>query len=226
MIYVMSDLHGEYDKFIEMLDLINFSSEDKLYILGDVFDRGEKPLDIIDYIRKPENSNIELLLGNHESFYLSVVEDETNLSLWLYNGGYTTFKQLEQKDESYIVELINYLKSLPLYKVIDNFILVHAGLRVPINCENLNIDIDTILNSQDEDSLLWERDFIQSDRYINDFTVICGHTPTINKEDSSKKAEIKHLKGKVMIDCGAYFKNYNGRLGCLRLDDFKEFYIG
>ena len=46
MEYVISDIHGCYDKFINMLKLINFSEEDTLYILGDIFDRGDKPLQI------------------------------------------------------------------------------------------------------------------------------------------------------------------------------------
>lgn len=46
--YVMSDLHGMYDKFISMLKQINFNSNDHLYILGDVLDRGDKSLEIID----------------------------------------------------------------------------------------------------------------------------------------------------------------------------------
>ena len=223
MIYVMSDIHGEYDKFIKMLDLIKFSSNDKLYILGDVFDRGERPLDIIDYIRKPENSNIEMLLGNHEDFYLRVINDESNLPLWLHNGGRTTLKQLNEKDGAYLVELVDYLENLPLYKIIDNFILVHAGIRIPDNTDNL--DLNTILSNQDKDSLLWERDFVISNKQIKNYTVICGHTPTINKEDFTNKADIKHLNGKIMIDCGAYFKEFNGRLACLRLDDLQEFYI-
>ena len=36
----MSDIHGELDKFEQMLELIRFSDEDHLYILGDVIDRG------------------------------------------------------------------------------------------------------------------------------------------------------------------------------------------
>ena len=37
--YVMSDIHGCFDEFMQMLDLINFSSADELYVLGDgVFD--------------------------------------------------------------------------------------------------------------------------------------------------------------------------------------------
>ncbi|ENY8622957.1 metallophosphoesterase [Clostridioides difficile] len=43
----MSDLHGMYDKFISMLEQINFNSNDHLYILGDVLDRGDKSLEII-----------------------------------------------------------------------------------------------------------------------------------------------------------------------------------
>ena len=34
MIYAMSDLHGCYDKYINMLEKINFSNNDTLYILG------------------------------------------------------------------------------------------------------------------------------------------------------------------------------------------------
>ena len=44
MIYVMSDLHGQYNAFLKMLELINFTDEDELYILGDIIDRGPNPL--------------------------------------------------------------------------------------------------------------------------------------------------------------------------------------
>ena len=40
MIYAMSDLHGCYDKYTKMLEKINFSDNDTLYILGDIVDRG------------------------------------------------------------------------------------------------------------------------------------------------------------------------------------------
>ena len=36
MIYVMSDIHGMYDKYIEMMDLIDLKEADTLYILGDI----------------------------------------------------------------------------------------------------------------------------------------------------------------------------------------------
>ena len=42
--YVMSDIHGRSDEFFELLDKINFSSSDILYVLGDVMEYEYGPL--------------------------------------------------------------------------------------------------------------------------------------------------------------------------------------
>lgn len=35
-VYILADIHGMYDKFIRMLDKINMTDEDILYVLGDM----------------------------------------------------------------------------------------------------------------------------------------------------------------------------------------------
>ncbi len=40
MLYVCSDIHGEYDLFVKMLQRINFSSMDEMIICGDIIDKG------------------------------------------------------------------------------------------------------------------------------------------------------------------------------------------
>ena len=40
MIYAVSDIHGCYSQYKEVLEKIRFSDEDTLYVLGDVLDRG------------------------------------------------------------------------------------------------------------------------------------------------------------------------------------------
>ena len=40
MTYVMSDIHGCYEKYRAMLENIEFAADDTLYVLGDVLDRG------------------------------------------------------------------------------------------------------------------------------------------------------------------------------------------
>lgn len=36
MVYCLSDIHGEFERFRRMLELIQFSGDDTLYVLGDV----------------------------------------------------------------------------------------------------------------------------------------------------------------------------------------------
>jgi NDP-sugar pyrophosphorylase family protein len=52
-------------------------------------------------------------------------------------------------------------------------------------------------------------------RYFDDKTVIVGHTPTVD-------GKIQYGNGSINIDCG---EARDGRVGCLRLEDMKEFYI-
>ena len=55
MIYCVSDIHGELDKFERLLDLIQFSDADHLYVIGDVIDRGAMGVDILDRIMAAPN---------------------------------------------------------------------------------------------------------------------------------------------------------------------------
>ncbi|HBF1330938.1 TPA: serine/threonine protein phosphatase [Clostridioides difficile] len=214
----MSDLHGMYDKFISMLKQINFNSNDHLYILGDVLDRGDKSLEIIDYIRN--HKNITLLKGNHELMFQESWRDTNNRYLWFYNGGDDTFYKLKNKKFEYEESFYKYIKNLPYLEIIDNFIPVHAGLYLPNNYENLSIE--QIIELQEEDICVWDRTILNTNKHIKGYTIIIGHTPTQNIKDY-EKAEIYKQEGIINIDCGACFDN--GKLACLRLDDMKEFYI-
>ena len=81
MIYCMSDIHGELDRFKAMLDLINFSSDDTLYIIGDVIDRHPGGVEILKIIK--DTPNMFMLLGNHEQMCLDM---ESPFAVWHGNG--------------------------------------------------------------------------------------------------------------------------------------------
>ena len=66
--YVISDIHGEYGKFMELLDIIHFSDEDILYVLGDVVDRGKNPVKTL--LKMMEMPNVIPIAGNHEQMML------------------------------------------------------------------------------------------------------------------------------------------------------------
>ena len=68
MTYVISDIHGCYTEFLELLDKIGFSNEDELYVLGDAMDRGPEPIKVIqDLMRR---ANVTYILGNHDDMML------------------------------------------------------------------------------------------------------------------------------------------------------------
>ena len=64
MIYVMSDIHGCFDKYQKMLRRIDFAPEDTLYVLGDVIDRGPDGIKILQDMMG--RVNVFPILGNHE----------------------------------------------------------------------------------------------------------------------------------------------------------------
>lgn len=216
--YVLSDLHGQYDKFMDMLKLTKFNDNDKMYILGDIFDRGPDPLKILDYIICKKN--IDFIPGNHEYMFLEFY-NTYDARLWLYNGGKTTMTQLMKRGEDYLKALYDYLTKLPLVKIHDKFILTHAGLYLPKNQNQYTLQ--EILNLQNAEFNLWSRSNINNERQYKDYTVICGHTPTLYVDPDQDQMSIVRRKGTIYIDCGATFSD--GRLACLRLEDNKEFYI-
>ena len=69
MTYVMSDLHGCYDKYAQMLEKIGFGDGDTFYILGDVIDRGPDGIKIL--MDMMDRKNVIPIIGNHESLALS-----------------------------------------------------------------------------------------------------------------------------------------------------------
>ena len=62
---IISDIHGCYDEFTELLDKIKYTPKTtRLIILGDMVDRGPKS-DLV--VRKIKSMNIEVSIGNHDS---------------------------------------------------------------------------------------------------------------------------------------------------------------
>ncbi len=233
MYYVMSDLHGEYEKYLRMLDLIQFSESDLLFILGDVVDRGPKPVTLLrDMMPRP---NVFPIMGNHDFIALYLLEklvtditdknfgsqldvnDIQDIMDWIGDGGDTTVAEFQKLNHEERRQILEYLSEFPLYETLDvgekTFILAHAGLG--------NFRPDKKLSEYSPEELFFIRDDPDIRLFEDDsIYLITGHTPT---PLISGKAEIYHGANHLCIDCGACFQS--GRLACLCLDTMQEFYI-
>lgn len=218
--YVMSDIHGCYDEFIKMLDKIKFNDKDKLYILGDIIDRGPEPIKLVKYIMS--HPNCILIKGNHEQMFLEHY-DFNFTKAWYRYGGIITHNKL--RDDSQLSEkaLYEYFKNLSFIQVVDKFILVHSSVYIPN--DNTNLTIDELISLQDEDFCIYDSSIIDSKLRFKDYTIITGHKTVQNINNSIENVKIIKTPGLIHIDCGCCFKDSNGKLSCLRLDDMQEFYI-
>lgn len=222
MIYVMSDVHGNMERYNSIMKQINLQESDTLYVLGDVIDRYPDGIKILRKIMKM--NNVKMLLGNHEYMMLQSLDSNSNqeeteqirtLRLWYSNGGEITHNYLKHIRKDIRKEVFDYLKSLPLeYEVTINeikYLLVHAS---PARAYN---------NSKYENEkefAVWNR-WKRGDSIPKEYTMIFGHTPTCFFR-SIEPYQIWREGRAIAIDCGCGY--CDGRLACLRLDDMKVFY--
>lgn len=71
MIYVISDIHSYYDRYMKILEKINFSQKDTLYILGDVLDRGPDWFKILPDMAS--RSNVIALRSRYKNMAIHVL---------------------------------------------------------------------------------------------------------------------------------------------------------
>ena len=217
LVYCIADIHGEIERFHKMLELINFSDTDTLYILGDVIDRYPGGLEIISEVM--DKPNIKMIVGNHEHMMLDVL-GPINMSLskgvWLSNGGDSTYHEwLYLTDVKVKAKILDYLSKLPDHLDIEvngkQFHLVHA------------------YPGDDLDSRVWNRPERGEKIDYHGKMVILGHTPTLYFADHEiKEPELLKIywgSGFVGIDCGCGHHDGRKQLACLRLDDLAEFYV-
>lgn len=232
-IYVMSDIHGEYDMFMELLKEINFKEDDTLYILGDILDRGPNPIRTI--LKLMEMPNVICMVGNHELMALECLEfliqeitemsienlDEEmldNLVTWQYNGSKSTIDEFRTLDHEMQYSVIDFIKEFLIYEEVtvagNDYLLVHGGLGGFYPGKDIE---DYSLKE-----LIWDRAEYDI-QYYPDVYVVTGHTPTQEIIGNSKPGYIFKGNNHIAIDCGC--NRPDGRLGCIRLDDMKEFYV-
>ena len=231
-IYVCSDLHGQYELY--RLILSQIKDGEKLYILGDVIDRGPDGIKILKDILENKDK-IELFVGNHELMMMQSLfaNNEMERQNWLRdsNSGRKTqedFLSLSPEEQENIKNL---LMNATVHSEItiggEKIYLVHAKADKTTD-RNKETVLDYLNENRGkelydcvwartgdirnkENPEVWKEEDIAKD---DTFTII-GHTPTDNN-----KIDVHDTY--AVIDCGA--TNYGN--GCLlRLNDGKRLYF-
>ncbi len=234
MRYVISDIHGCYREYRMLLDKIQFTEADTLYVLGDVVDRGPEPMKVLkDMMRR---ANVHPILGNHEYMAYQVLkklnveiteenaehhlndQDIMNYLVWIQSGGKVTADQFRQLDHTEKDEILDYIRSFRTYEEIHcgqrTYVLAHGGIHGFTEEKGLE-------EYRQKDFIFYRTDYTKRCFQDKNTYLVTGHTPTfLIRED--KKALVYEKYGHIAIDCGCVFK---GKLAAYCLDTGNITYV-
>lgn len=149
-VIAVSDIHGDYDGFLKLLDETAFSERDGLIIVGDILEKGEKCLPLLRLIYEMQKKgNVLMVAGNNDRAFSiwrsGAASDEDMLRYALHTDrsilfemseelgiGCRTMEELKRLKTAIYAgysELIRWLGSLPFIIETDFAVFVHAGLR-------------------------------------------------------------------------------------------------
>ena len=216
-VYVVSDIHNDASGFKELLEIISFSPDDLLIINGDIFDRGDEPVDL--YFEILKYPNIQVVQGNHDVWLArEILEKYDDQKV----GQYIRYNSLPLLEERLVpVDLVNlakWIKEQPYYINLNlngtKYQIAHAQTYETPE----RIWDKSKLYMGDEHYEYFIRGMEESENYIS----VVGHTPTENR-----RIWVSPSGRTIRTDCGNGYKSFNcsGSLGAIGLNDMKEFYV-
>lgn len=127
--FVCSDIHGQYELYKKMLDVIGFNEHDHLYILGDIIDRGPDSLKMLQDVISRKNATC--LLGNHElMMYMFIMYGEMDYWMSRANGGNKTYELLMNLTPKERKQILKFIHNMPLQVELEvngiTFLLSHS----------------------------------------------------------------------------------------------------
>ncbi len=156
-IVLISDIHGDLNGLIQLLKKVNLTSEDVLFLLGDMVEKGPRSLDTLNYIMDLEKTfTVYAVCGNCDAIANEIYCEKENKELltyliWRKNSLINemceslSIKLTEKSDMKLVKEILiknfakelEWIKNLPDIIETQKFIFVHAALSTqPLDKQN------------------------------------------------------------------------------------------
>ncbi|MCR5349559.1 MAG: metallophosphoesterase [Acholeplasmatales bacterium] len=233
MIFI-SDIHGDLETMKQGLLDLNFSDDDYLFIIGDIYEKGDKGtnLDIARYVMELSHShpNVYPMAGNCDEVLRFVLpKDQASKVLWYMHRKEISILNdmadelnMKVETEDDVIKFVDIIqeKYKDLYDFMDelddiitindSIILVHAGL-------------DSIYNIPEYSMSVLKYDNFQNKSRGCDKLTIVGHYPTRNyRPDVSCVNPIFDLRKKIISIDGGNHVVKGGQINFLILESLKS----
>jgi serine/threonine protein phosphatase 1 len=186
---VVGDIHGCYDELLDLLEAVDFSSNDRLVSVGDLITKGPKSREVLNrFMSDPQFSAV---IGNHD---LALRRRWNGEKFKLKPSQKPTHKELKKEKERYLP----YLNSLPFIIDLGSHLVVHAGLRPGVALHSQTTEDMTELRSLGEDRAS-RNGTPWYDVYDGEKIVLFGHWPS---------SEPRRGKKAIGLDTGCVYGHH------------------
>lgn len=173
--YAIGDIQGCYQTFILLLNKIQFNPEqDELWLAGDLINRGEASLEVLEFALKYKKS-IRCVLGNHDLHFLAVESGE-HLA-----RPKDTFQEILESPKR--EKIVKWLKKQPLM-ITDKkkgYVMSHAGLPPAWGFKQAQRYANEVTQ------------YIQSNRADHFFAAMYGDTPAYWSDDHEGVSRLRYI---------------------------------
>ncbi|MFD2629446.1 metallophosphoesterase [Oceanobacillus kapialis] len=223
-VIIVSDIHGSKELFKRLLEKVAYTTEDYLFIDGDLCEKGPNSLETVRYVQELERASDRVFTtqGNCDILFQHVFEGNEGIQNYMANQPHSIlhemlhhhqkrmedFSTLEELGEFYRKHFsseLDWLGSRPVAYETDAFIIVHAGIENRPDWENTS-----------KQSALAMPSFYEQGHQA-DKPVIVGHWPAVNytaDKISSNNPIIDMDKRIVTMDGGNQIKR-DGQLNAV-----------
>lgn len=200
--FVVGDLHGQYNKFLKLLEVIKFDrTKDRMFSVGDLIDRGTQCDEVLKLLWEPWFFPCQ---GNHDLMlvdYITTGGDDRSAQWYLNGGGWFLNR---------IVHGIMPAEKLAFYgSCSDKIEQLPLGMEIQLSDRTIGVchaepplnwaEVYTKPYEELYGLMTWSRSYIRGRniKIKNIDKVYCGHTIV---------EEPLHIHNVVFIDTGAYRK--------------------
>ncbi|MGG0670611.1 metallophosphoesterase [Lederbergia citrisecunda] len=223
-VIITSDVHANLPLFRQLLEKVNYTTEDYLFINGDLCEKGPDSLSTVEFARKlsEESERVFITKGNCDVVHDYVFNDVEGIKNYMRQrknsvlnemldrhgkslDEFATLQKLGEFFREHFVELLDWLDNLPIAYETDDFIIIHAGVE----------DIPDWKETSREFAL-YTPAFYEKEHQA-DKTVIVGHWPVVNywANAVSSNCPLIDLEKKIIaLDGGNQIKR-DGQLNAL-----------
>lgn len=209
-VYAIGDVHGRLDLLRRLFAQLGIDAGERrtrstrLVLLGDLIDRGPNSRQVLEVARRMQTQNggrVLVLCGNHEDMMLASANGHPSAQkLWIGNGGDATLRSYGLDPAAFLglapleraeaiksavgLEMLEWLRALPLTYRSGDYFFCHAGVRPSVP-----------LDRQRRWDLLWIRDEFTTSEAQHGAVIVHGH---------SEAHQVEVRPNRINVDTRAY----------------------